>query len=147
MKSNIDNLMEDLETAYLDTIEAHGERQAIGSVLAYLVKHDVSFISKKLNRDMLLTYSNNDISFILVEHLIIKVGHEKDVIELGKHPDVDICTSYEEAKNIIANYLIRYDKNTNKIAFGDVINIIKTIQIHENIKNYLVNSLVLDTFQ
>ena len=25
-------------------------------------------------------------------------------------------------------------------------NIIKTIQIHENIKNYLVNSLVLDAF-
>lgn len=143
---NVENLLDDLELSYNDTKNKYGEKQATGAILVYLVKHDESFISGKVNRDTLKKYTNNDIGYLLIEHLIKKIGYEKDVVELGKHPDVDICNSYEEAKNIVVNLLIRYDNTNNKIAFGDILNIIKTMQIHENIKNYLVNKLVLDVF-
>lgn len=143
---SVDYLLDDIEKSFKDTFDKYGERQATGAILAYLVKHDSSFISGSTNRDKLNKYTNSDIGYLLIEHLIKKIGYQKDIVELGKNPDVDICNCYEDAKTIVINLLIRYDNTNNKIAFGDVMNIIKTMQIHEDIKNYLVNQLVLDTF-
>lgn len=142
--NNVDSFLDDLRLAYQETYNKYGKKQAVGSVLAFLIKNDVSFFTNKSNRDKMGTYTKNDIGYILIEHLIRKISYENDLVTLGINPNVDICDNYNDAKNIVINLLIRFE--SNKISFGDVMNIIKIIQVHESIFNHLANQFVLDNF-
>ena len=128
MKADINELVNHLITSYKDTLNRHGKKQAIGSTLIYLTKHDTSFISGAENRMKLSKYTDSDINLILIEYVINKIGYTKDTIELGKHLDIDKCEDYDYAKNVIINFLLKYDYINKKIAIVDILNIIKTIQ-------------------
>lgn len=144
--SDIEYLNDYLLTAYQDTYEKYDEKQAVGALLAYLLKHDISFFSGKKNRDILSNYSHNDIGYLIIEFVIKKIGIDKEVVDLIGHYDIDNCKNYKEASNIVTNLLIRYDRDKNKIVFGDIMNIIKLILVHDKIFSHLVNRYVLEVF-
>lgn len=135
-----------IKTAFYDTRDKYDQRQALGGMISYFLKRNVSFISKLTNREKLIKYTEEEICYSLIEHVIKRVGHFKLITRISDLPDVDECKSYKEASRIIVKLLIQYSQAKNKISFGDVNNIIKTIMLHEQLRVYLSNQLISDLF-
>ena len=144
--SDIEYLNDYLSSAYEETLEKYTQKQAVGALLAYLLKNDVSFFSGEKNRQKLSGYTRNDIGLLLIEFVIKKIGHDEEIVNLIGHPDIDAAHRYKDAQEIVTNLLIRFDKNSNKIIFGDILNIIRAILVHDTVLSYLVNQYVLDLF-
>lgn len=148
MRSEEDVLLffSQITTAYYDTKEKYDQKQALGGMISYFSKRNVSFITKQHNRDNLIKYTEKEICYALIEHVVRRIGHFKITTRIDDLPDVDECKSYKEASRIVAKLLIQYSQAKNKITFGDVNNIIKTIMLHESLRVHLSNQLISDLF-
>ncbi len=148
MRSEEDVLLffSQITTAYYDTKEKYDQKQALGGMISYFSKRNVSFITKQQNRDNLIKYTEKEICYALIEHVVRRIGHFKITTRIDDLPDVDECKSYKEASRIVAKLLIQYSQAKNKITFGDVNNIIKTIMLHESLRVHLSNQLISDLF-
>ncbi len=135
-----------IKDAYYDTVDKYDQRQALGALISYLLKRNVSFFTKQSNRSNLIKYTEEEICFALIEHVVKRVGHFKLLIRINDLPDVDECKSYKEASRIIVKLLIQFSQAKNKITFGDVNNVIKTIMLHDQLRVYLSNQLISDLF-
>lgn len=135
-----------IKEAYNDTVDKYDQRQALGALISYLLKRNVSFFTNQSNRANLIKYTEEEICYALIEHVIKRVGHFKLLTRINDLPDVDECKSYKEASRIVVKLLIQYSQAKNKITFGDVNNVIKTIMLHDQLRVYLSNQLISDFF-
>ncbi len=145
-EADINLFFQQIKTAYYDTLEKYDQRQALGALISYLLKHNVTFFTKQTNRKNLINYTEEEICYALIEHVIKRVGHFKLLTRISDLPDVDECGSYKEASRIIVKLLIQYSQAKNRITFGDVNNVIKTIMLHDQLRVYLSNQLISDLF-
>lgn len=143
---DVEKFLNQVKKAFNDTKNKYDQRQALGGIISFFIKRNVSFISGLSNRDTLLNYSEEQICYVLVEHVIRRIGHFKSTTIIDDLPDVDECKSHNDATKIIIKLLIQYSKGKNKIAFGDVNNIIKTIMLHDQLRIHLSNLLISDYF-
>ncbi len=135
-----------IKTAFNDTKEKYDQRQALGGIISYFLKRNVSFITKISNRENLIKYTEEEICYALVEHVIKRAGYYKTLTRISDLPDVDECKSHKEASRIIIKLLIQYSQAKNRITFGDINNVVKTIMLHDNLRKYLSNQLISDLF-
>lgn len=145
-EEDIQLFFEHIKTAYNDTLEKYDQRQALGALISYLLKRNVTFFTKQTNRSNLIKYTEEEICYALIEHVIKRVGHFKLLTRINDLPDVDECKSYKEASRIVVKLLIQYSQAKNRITFGDINNVIKTILLHDQLRIYLSNQLISDLF-
>lgn len=145
-EEDINLFFQQLKTTYYDTLAKYDQRQALGALISYLLKHNVTFFTKQQNRKNLINYTEEEICYALIEHVIKRVGHFKLLTRINDLPDVDECNSYKEASRIVVKLLIQYSQAKNRITFGDVNNVIKTIMLHDQLRVYLSNQLISDLF-
>lgn len=145
-EQEINKFQRQVAKAFYDTKDKYDQRQALGGLISYFIKRNVSFITGLSNRENLLKYTEKEMCYILIEHVIKRNGHFKTITTIDDLPDVDECKSHKEASKIIIKLLIQYSQSKNKITFGDVNNIIKTIMLHDDLRIQLTNQFISDHF-